>query len=101
MHNEPDYIKGLLNSPEIPAQRVRVVLSAIDKLPDDVTAPHPKDLEGVNKLTVELMDESKVAQYLQSFLSRLKHETIRVDELHEHKMFQAVLRKARELDAAN
>lgn len=98
MNFESDTIETGGNKPEVLAQRVAVILRALEKLSVDVEATEVGTVDGVNKLTIDLMDEPAVAQYLQGFLLKIQANEISLEEIHAHTMFQAVLAKARAIE---
>lgn len=83
-----------------PVQKVEAVLRVIDNLPDTIETDNLVELSAENKLSVDTMSEAEVAQYLQDFIGRYSPGTTGIEDLMTHTMFQAVLAKAREIDAS-
>lgn len=83
---------------ELNPQRVGVVLSAIDNLPENLEVATIEPLSPENQISVDMMSEIEVVQFLQTFVLKHTVGNMTRDDLHSHLMFQAVLARAREIE---
>ena len=86
--------------PEKPSLTIAETLVAIDKLPETIEAKPQEELSGENRVAVDGMNESEMAQYIQEFLMQYNAGRLTADYLLAHTMFQAVLARARTVEIA-
>lgn len=98
MTSSSDNFEFTSKNPEIPVKKVGIILRAFENLIAEVQVKTSENLEGANKLSVDMMDEKQIAEYLNGFLKKIQEGIITVESLHSHIMFQAVLLKAQEID---
>lgn len=83
---------------EIRAQRVGVVLGAIDKLNENIQVATLEPLSPENQFSIEGMSEADVAGYLQDFVQKYSNGSLSAENLRSHAMFQGVLTRARVIE---